>query len=191
MDEGFEQLQKTLSTNLPNKGFVVASAHYREEKHSSTELLSHYAALRAIFAGWQTPRSKDGLSDRRLIGRGAALPRPVRALRIQSFRRKEINSLGYALLGDKKIDEAMAAFKRNVELYPRSANVYDSLADGLEAQNKADLAMAECPDGSRGGYSDRRPAAAGVQEAPRSPHGCCQVRFRQSRAEAITRQLHS
>ena len=36
---------------------------------------------------------------------------------------------------------AIAAFKRNVELYPRSANVYDSLADGLEAQGKPDLAL--------------------------------------------------
>ena len=52
-----------------------------------------------------------------------------------------INSLGYALLGAKKIDEAMIAFQRNVELYPRSANVYDSLADGLEAAGNPELAM--------------------------------------------------
>jgi tetratricopeptide (TPR) repeat protein len=51
-----------------------------------------------------------------------------------------INQTGYALLGQKKIDEALAAFKRNVELYPGSANVYDSLADGLEAAGRADVA---------------------------------------------------
>jgi tetratricopeptide (TPR) repeat protein len=44
-------------------------------------------------------------------------------------------------LGAKKIDEALAAFRRNVELYPRSANVYDSLADGFEAAGKPDLAL--------------------------------------------------
>jgi len=41
----------------------------------------------------------------------------------------------------KKVDEAIAAFKRNVELYPASANVYDSLGDGYEAAGKLDLAM--------------------------------------------------
>jgi tetratricopeptide (TPR) repeat protein len=48
--------------------------------------------------------------------------------------------MGYILLGQKKIEDALAAFKRNVELYPGSANVYDSLADGLEAAGKANLA---------------------------------------------------
>ena len=52
-----------------------------------------------------------------------------------------INSLGYSLLGSKKIDEAITAFERNVELYPASANVYDSLADGLETEGKHDLAI--------------------------------------------------
>jgi tetratricopeptide (TPR) repeat protein len=51
-----------------------------------------------------------------------------------------INQLGYNLLARKRIDEAIAAFKRNVELYPGSANVYDSLADGQEADGKVELA---------------------------------------------------
>jgi tetratricopeptide (TPR) repeat protein len=51
-----------------------------------------------------------------------------------------INQVGYGLLAQKKIDESIAAFRRNVELYPGSANVYDSLADALEAAGKPDLA---------------------------------------------------
>jgi predicted alpha/beta superfamily hydrolase len=141
MSTGFEQLQKTLSANLP-KGFVVQSAHYREENHNSTELLSHYAALRAIFAGWQVPR--DPKTDFP-VGGLAGLEQHYRDLSerfgFKVSAEKQINSYGYNLLGDKKIDEAIAAFKRNVELYPRSANVYDSLGDGLEAQGKADLAL--------------------------------------------------
>jgi len=35
----------------------------------------------------------------------------------------------------------LEALRRNVELYPQSANVYDSLADGLEAAGKFDLAV--------------------------------------------------
>ncbi|HMF89285.1 MAG TPA: alpha/beta hydrolase-fold protein [Candidatus Angelobacter sp.] len=141
MDEGFEQLQKMMSAKLP-KGFVVGSAHYREEKHNSTELLSHYAALRTIFAGWQVPR--DPKTDFQ-IGGLSGVEQHYRGLSerfgFKVSAEKEINSLGYALLGDKKVDDAIAAFRRNVELYPRSANVYDSLADGLEAQSKPDLAL--------------------------------------------------
>src|SRR5262249_52311731 len=130
MIEGFEQLQKTLSAKLP-KGFVVGSAHYREEMHNSTELLSHYAGLRAIFAGWKVPR--DPKTDLR-VGGLAGVEEHYRDLSerfgFKVSAEKEINSLGYSLLGDKKIADAIAAFKRNVELYPRSANTYDSLADG-------------------------------------------------------------
>jgi uncharacterized protein len=141
MSTGFEQMQKTLGGKLP-KGFVVASEHYPAEQHNSTELLSHYAALRAIFAGWQMPR--DPKTDLR-VGGLAGVEQHYRTLSerfgIKVSAEKEINSFGYSLLGDKKTDEAVAAFKRNVELYPSSANVYDSLADGLEAQGKPDLAM--------------------------------------------------
>src|SRR5262249_22957298 len=51
-----------------------------------------------------------------------------------------MNRLGYQLLGDKKVAEAIVVFQRNVELYPASANVYDSLGDGYEADSKLDLA---------------------------------------------------
>jgi hypothetical protein len=140
MDEGFNEMQKTLSGKLP-KGFVVGSAHYSEETHSSTELLSHYAALRAIFAGWQMPH--DPHTDE--IGSLSGVEQHYRELSerfgFKVSAEAEINSLGYALLGDKKIDDAVAAFQRNVELYPGSANAYDSLADGLEAQGKPGLAL--------------------------------------------------
>jgi uncharacterized protein len=55
-----------------------------------------------------------------------------------------INNLGYRLMGDQKFDEAIAAFQRNVVLYPGSANVYDSLADGYESAGKLDLAVQNC-----------------------------------------------
>ena len=54
---------------------------------------------------------------------------------------RSINSFGYSLLGAKNVAGALAAFRRNVELFPDSANVYDSLADALEADDKLDLAL--------------------------------------------------
>jgi len=41
----------------------------------------------------------------------------------------QFNSLGYRLLGMKKIREAIEIFKLNVAAYPQSANVYDSLGE--------------------------------------------------------------
>jgi CubicO group peptidase (beta-lactamase class C family) len=40
-----------------------------------------------------------------------------------------LNSLGYKFVGEKKYREAIAVFKLNVELYPQSWNVYDSLGE--------------------------------------------------------------
>jgi len=141
MNEAFEQLQKAVSAHRP-KGFVVQSVRYPEETHNSTELLTHYAALRVIFAGWPAPT--DPKTDLP-IGGLAGVEQHYRDLS-QRFgynvsAEQAINSLAYRLLRAKKTNEAVAAFERNVELYPDSANVYDSLADGLEAEGKHDLAM--------------------------------------------------
>lgn len=46
---------------------------------------------------------------------------------------RSMNSLGYRLLEEKKTAEAIAVFRANVEAYPASPNVYDSLADAYLA----------------------------------------------------------
>lgn len=45
-----------------------------------------------------------------------------------------MNALGYELLGQGRLDDAIAVFELNVEAYPQSANVYDSLGDGYRAR---------------------------------------------------------
>jgi tetratricopeptide (TPR) repeat protein len=120
----------------------VKSARYNEEVHQSTELLGHYDGLRTIFTGW--PMSRDEKTDLRAGGL-EGVEQHYRALSnrfgFKVSAEQEINSLGYNLLGNKKVDEALAAFRRNVELYPQSANTYDSLADGFEAAGKPDSAV--------------------------------------------------
>jgi len=55
------------------------------------------------------------------------------------FPEAETNLLGYALLQDGKVNEALTVFQMNVEAYPRSANACDSLSDGyLAVDNKAE-----------------------------------------------------
>lgn len=43
----------------------------------------------------------------------------------------EVNTLGYQMMNAGKMDEALTLFRKNVADYPRSWNVYDSLAEAL------------------------------------------------------------
>jgi tetratricopeptide (TPR) repeat protein len=139
MGDPFDELLKTLTAKAP-KDFHWSSERYPDEDHGSTTMRAHYSGLRAVFADWPMPRDKgmpvgglEGVEEhyRELSGRyGYQVPVPENVL----------NSRSYRLMGDKKFDEAIAIFKRNVEMYPGSANVYDSLGEGYENSGKLDLA---------------------------------------------------
>jgi len=104
-------------------------------------LRSHYFGLRKVFDGWQMPRDPDsgalagGLKGvdahyKKLSEKfGYAIPTPENL----------INQLGYQLFQNNP-EEAIAVFKTNVERYPASANVYDSLAEAYERGGRIDLA---------------------------------------------------
>jgi len=47
-----------------------------------------------------------------------------------NFDENELNNLGYQLIRANKFKEAIRIFQLNVEAYPQSSNVYDSLAEG-------------------------------------------------------------
>ncbi len=47
-----------------------------------------------------------------------------------NFDENELNRLGYELINAKKLKEAIRIFQLNVEAYPQSSNVYDSLGEG-------------------------------------------------------------
>ncbi len=57
------------------------------------------------------------------------------------FGERELNLLGYALLGDGKVEDAIAVLKLNVEAYPESGNVHDSLGEALAAAGRKDEAV--------------------------------------------------
>jgi CubicO group peptidase (beta-lactamase class C family) len=58
-----------------------------------------------------------------------------------SFAEGELNTLGYQLLGAKKMKEAIEIFKLNVEVYPQAANPYDSLAEAYLTAGERELAL--------------------------------------------------
>ncbi|MBV9928160.1 MAG: tetratricopeptide repeat protein [Acidobacteria bacterium] len=53
----------------------------------------------------------------------------------------QLNALGYRLLGMKKVKEAIEIFKLNVEAYPQSSNVYDSLGEAYMINGDGELAI--------------------------------------------------
>ncbi|HEY9233368.1 MAG TPA: serine hydrolase [Blastocatellia bacterium] len=52
-----------------------------------------------------------------------------------------LNNMGYGLLQQKKVAEAIAVFKLNVELYPQSWNVYDSLGEAYMVNGEKEMAI--------------------------------------------------
>ena len=58
------------------------------------------------------------------------------------FREATINSAAYELLRSSRAADALALFRLNVELYPRSANAHDSLAEAFETTGDTARALA-------------------------------------------------
>ena len=57
------------------------------------------------------------------------------------FDEVEFNALGYRFINEKKLQEAIAVFKINVKMNPKSWNVYDSLAEAHMLNGDTELAV--------------------------------------------------
>jgi pimeloyl-ACP methyl ester carboxylesterase len=60
---------------------------------------------------------------------------------LEYFREPTLNTLGYQQLNAKHVEEAIALFKLNVEMYPRGYNTYDSLGEAYMVQGDRLLAI--------------------------------------------------
>ncbi len=60
----------------------------------------------------------------------------------QAVSATRLNRVGYVLMSQKRMEQAIAVFKVNVELYPNSANVYDSLGEAYMVNGDKELAIA-------------------------------------------------
>jgi predicted alpha/beta superfamily hydrolase len=138
LDRLEEQLEKATTS-----GFEWQVMRMPEETHGSVVLRAHYWGLRKVFNGWRLPTDPEtgtftgtvddikkhyaGLSKR--FGFTIAAPENT------------VNQVGYQLLGRDDTKGAIAVFRYNVELYPESANVYDSLGEALENAGQLEEAM--------------------------------------------------
>ncbi len=137
----FNRFNEILKQYHP-KGFDWLSQQMMEEDHGSVVLRSHYAGLRKIFEGWQLPVDA---ATGNIVGGWRSIEEHYNKLS-QKFgyqlRTPEalVNQIGYQLMGAGNMDEAIAAFKANVERYPNSPNVYDSLGEAYENTGRTELA---------------------------------------------------
>jgi tetratricopeptide (TPR) repeat protein len=135
-----------------------------DEDHGSVVLRSHYFGLRKVYDGWLMPRDPEtgavagGLKAADAHYKwlsekfGYAIPTPENL----------INQIGYQfLLGQNpNPEEAIATFKANVERYPDSANVYDSLGEAYERNGHLDWAAPQYEKAQALGKQNNDPNAA-------------------------------
>ncbi len=57
------------------------------------------------------------------------------------FSERQMNSLGYQYLNQKRVNDALKLFALNIEAWPRSFNVYDSYAEALMVDHQYPLAV--------------------------------------------------
>ena len=83
--------------------------------------------------------AKRFLRDVRARGAEAALREPAAA----ALSEAQINRVGYVLLQRGSVADAIRIFESNVERFPKSANVYDSLAEAYVAAGRSELRASE------------------------------------------------
>ena len=137
MIKPIEKFTNMLVVNAPDS-LRWKYSFFKNDNHLSTPHKSIYEALEILYRGWQIQDSTlhQGLDAilmhyQSLASRfGYVIPPPERIL----------NTAGYIAMDENKKDEAIKILSYAVELYPNSANVYDSLGDAYENKGEIELA---------------------------------------------------
>jgi len=109
------------------------------EDHMSVPLKSLYDGLEFIYTDWRLPDEKieDGFEE---IKNHYSNLSDTYGYEVKP-NEVTINAIGYQHLGKEEYESAIEIFEHNVVLYPKSANVYDSLGEAMEKAGKSDEAI--------------------------------------------------
>jgi predicted alpha/beta superfamily hydrolase len=137
LQDGIATFKEVVEGHVP-EGFVFAAKTFVGDDHGSVVLGSHIFGLRQIFDGWRPrldPSTGQVLGG--LEGLKAHYARFTERLGYEILPPERfVNMQGYAFMAAGDTEQAIALFELNVANYPDSANVYDSLGEGLEAAGK-------------------------------------------------------
>jgi predicted alpha/beta superfamily hydrolase len=158
-----------------SKTVAFAYRHYPDDSHGLTPAPSLADGLRFIFAPLsiaRLPISRLGpSSDSASIVKAVLESESAYAAGARLFGEPEtlpentLNGLAYGVLQALKMPAvALWIFRRNVALHPESANVYDSLGDGLLAQGDTAAAIAELRRAVEIGTRTKHPVTAESQK---------------------------
>lgn len=134
-----------LLNNAKKSNLKYGFKYYKDDSHNSVPLIAEYDAFRFIFDYYPMNEIDDNqIWDKNTINivekHYANLSRQLG----YTIKVPEdwTNSHGYRLLGEKKYDEAEYLFQMNINNYPDSSNVYDSMGDYYLARGEKDKALA-------------------------------------------------
>ncbi|MCP4898839.1 MAG: hypothetical protein GY906_17855 [bacterium] len=137
-----DRLEKELS-KADASGFEWQVMRMPDENHGSVVLRAHYWGLRKAFEGWILPVDPEAGyftgSAEDIEKHYAAMSKRWGFAVVPA--EQIVNAAGYGMLRREDFDGAIAVFRYNATLYPKSANVYDSLGEGLERAERLEEAL--------------------------------------------------
>jgi predicted alpha/beta superfamily hydrolase len=136
----FETLTEYASIMKDKAGESVKFKYVKmlEEDHGTTPYFTVFSGLKFIFKGYQLPQQLMQF-DLEAIDNHFMKISERYGIKVETPE-LVINALGYRYLQEEDYDSAIAVFKINVERYPKSANVYDSLGEAYENQGNLEKA---------------------------------------------------
>ena len=140
--------------SLKSTTAAFAYRYYADDTHGLTPEPSLVEGLRFVFEPLSTtrlavarlsPSSDSAAVMNAVVESEATYARGARLFgEPEKLPENVLNELGYNVLGALKLPGlAVWVFRRNAAMYPESANVYDSLGDGLLARGDTALAIAQ------------------------------------------------
>jgi len=139
-EQYFETLEEYASIMKEKAGESVKFKYVKmmDEDHGTTPYFTVFSGMKFIFSGWQLPIELLQ-TDLEAIDNHFMMISLRYGIKVKTPE-LVINALGYRYLQEEDYENAITVFKINVERYPESANVYDSLGEAYE--NHGDLEKA-------------------------------------------------
>jgi predicted alpha/beta superfamily hydrolase len=127
--ESIESFAKKMQSKSPD-GLEFTYNHLADEDHSSIPHLGIYNGLKYIYSDWK-------MNDQNYEEGLAGIDSHYQKLSQKYGYKIEtpeyiVNLLGYQYLGKNDFNTAIEVFRENVNRFPKSANVYDSLGEAYE-----------------------------------------------------------